>query len=150
HHRHRPKHTQGCREHPAQQGHQCPDRRATGRRQSIMKAGTQPGNGRLDRWTTYREAMEQPNIWRAWAGALEAHASEISAWLKQRRHEEIWFCGAGTSAFIGDTLCSYLNRPDTGPRYRSIPTTDLVSCPANYLPSDRRILVVSFGRSGDS
>lgn len=115
-----------------------------------MKAETQPANGRIDRWVTYQEAMAQPDIWRAWAGPLSLHAAEISAWLKERRHEEVWFCGAGTSAFIGETLCSYLNRPGTGPHFRSIPTTDLVSCPASYLPSDRRILVVSFGRSGDS
>lgn len=115
-----------------------------------MKAAIYPGRAGLDRWATYREAMEQPAIWRGWARPLEAHAVEIAAWLKERRHEEIWFCGAGTSAFIGDTLCSHLNRPGTGPRYRSVPTTDLVSCPGSYLPTDKRVLVVSFGRSGDS
>lgn len=115
-----------------------------------MKAGTQTSSGSLDRWITFNEAMAQPAIWRAWAEPLTAYAAAIAAWLKSRDHDEVWFCGAGTSAFIGETLCSHLNGANTRARFRSVPTTDLVSCPANYLPTDKRILVVSFGRSGDS
>jgi fructoselysine-6-P-deglycase FrlB-like protein len=115
-----------------------------------MNTKKQTAGDRLDHWITYQETMAQPGIWRSWAQQLEAHAAAMSAWLAARDHEEIWFCGAGTSAFIGDMLCSYLSRPASRIRYRSIPTTDLVSCPANYIVTDRRILVVSFGRSGDS
>jgi len=104
----------------------------------------------LERWTTFREAMSQPGIWRSWAGDLAPLARTVSEWIRARDHEEIWLCGAGTSAFIGETLSVYLNAPPRQPRYRSISTTDLVSCPANYVGSRRRILVVSFGRSGDS
>lgn len=115
-----------------------------------MKIDKQPSGSRLDHWITFREMMAQPDIWRAWAEPLQACAASISAWLAVRDHEEIWFCGAGTSAFIGETLSAYLNRPNSRIRYRSIPTTDLVSCPAHYIATDKRILVVSFGRSGDS
>ena len=115
-----------------------------------MKTEKPAANGRFDHWITFQEAMAQPDIWRAWAEPLQARSAAVSDWLAARGHEEVWFCGAGTSAFIGDTLCSYLNRPDARTRYRSIPSTDLVSCPANYISTDKRILVVSFGRSGDS
>lgn len=115
-----------------------------------MKAEKQLSGSRLDRWITFHEIMAQPAIWRAWAEPLSGYAAAIRTWLKDRDHQEVWFCGAGTSAFIGDTLCSYLNRPNSIARFRSVATTDLVSCPSSYLPTDKRILVVSFGRSGDS
>jgi fructoselysine-6-P-deglycase FrlB-like protein len=104
----------------------------------------------LQHWATFRETMSQPAIWRSWTNQLVAHAETISAWVRSRGYTEIWFCGAGTSAFIGDTLSAYLNTPPRTLRCRSIPTTDLVSCPANFIRPDDRILVVSFGRSGTS
>jgi fructoselysine-6-P-deglycase FrlB-like protein len=107
-------------------------------------------NDRLNRWATFREASAQPRIWREWAPELDALKASLSEWLKERAHDEIWLCGAGTSAFIGETLSVYLNASTHSPRYRAISTTDLVSAPANYIVGDRNILVVSFGRSGDS
>jgi fructoselysine-6-P-deglycase FrlB-like protein len=115
-----------------------------------MNAKQQPRNGPLERWVTFNEAMSQPRIWRGWADRLGQHAKAVSAWMRARGHAEIWFCGAGTSAFIGDTLCAYLNVPPRQSRFRSVPTTDLVSCPGDFIRTDRRILVVSFGRSGNS
>ncbi len=105
----------------------------------------------LARWGTFREAMTQPAIWRSWAEQLAVHAKGVSAWLRQREHSEVWFCGAGTSAFIGETLAAYLNSVARNRAiFRSIPTTDLVSCPRDFLQAERKLLVVSFGRSGDS
>lgn len=105
----------------------------------------------LARWATYREATAQPAIWRSWADDLTQHADAVAAWVRARNPREVWFCGAGTSAYIGDTLCAYLNAVRGGPaRYRAIPTTDLVSCPRNFLNAADRLLVVSFGRSGGS
>ncbi len=105
----------------------------------------------LARWATYRETMSQPAVWRSWAEPLSALAEMVSTWLRTRDHREVWLCGAGTSAFIGDTLSAYLDS-QFGSRamYRSIPTTDLVSCPRNFLRQNGKLLVVSFGRSGDS
>ncbi len=110
----------------------------------------QDRNGGLEQWITFHETMAQPAIWRSWGEPLNAISEPVSAWLKSRDHDEVWFCGAGSSAFIGDALAASLNRPGARTRYRSIPTTDLVSCPASYLPATGRILAVSFGRSGDS
>ncbi len=105
----------------------------------------------LSRWATYREATAQPAIWRSWADDLTQQAEAVAAWIRVRSYREVWFCGAGTSAYIGDTLCAYLNAGSGGSaRYRSIPTTDFVSCPRNFFSVPDRLLVVSFGRSGDS
>ena len=63
------------------------------------------------------------------------------------------FCGAGTSAFIGDTLVAWLrgrfesSNPVT---FESVSTTNLVANPAQYLKVDRPIIMVSFARSGNS
>jgi fructoselysine-6-P-deglycase FrlB-like protein len=112
---------------------------------------TEEATGRgLARWHTYREAMSQPKLWRSWAVELSAQAEEIASWLAAADYDEIWFCGAGTSAFIGETLATYLNSMPGQAKYRAIPTTDLVSCPGNYIRSNVRVLVISFGRSGDS
>jgi fructoselysine-6-P-deglycase FrlB-like protein len=94
--------------------------------------------------------MAQPRIWRNWAQALQPLSKSLARWVKAGDYEEIWLCGAGTSAFIGETLAAYLDTPSRRARYRAVSTTDLVSCPANYIGGRRKILVVSFGRSGDS
>lgn len=105
---------------------------------------------RLERWETVREIIQQPMVWRKLAAQLAAVSGDIRQWLASRGHDEIWFCGAGTSAFIGQTLEAYLNRAAGPARFRSVPTTDLVSSPRSFLRPGVRALVVSFGRSGNS
>jgi fructoselysine-6-P-deglycase FrlB-like protein len=116
----------------------------------MMELAEQTISTSLSKWTTFREAMSQPALWRSWAKDLASHADAVSKWVQSRAYDEIWFCGAGTSAFIGETLATYLNSRPGPAKYRAIPTTDLVSSPRNYIRSGVRPLVVSFGRSGDS
>lgn len=104
----------------------------------------------LSRWTTYREIVAQPQIWRDWARPLGDHAARIATWFQPDAYDQIWLCGAGTSAFIGEALATHLNRAPHPLRYRSIATTDLVASPGAYLRPQDRVLVISFGRSGDS
>ncbi|QQA44151.1 SIS domain-containing protein [Pelagovum pacificum] len=98
----------------------------------------------LTQWTTWREIGAQPDIWRRWE--QDFALQDVRAWIAGLDVDEVWFCGAGSSAFIGDIVASGIKgeRP-----FRSVPTTDLISRPDFYL-SDRRPLVVSFGRSGGS
>jgi len=100
----------------------------------------------LSRWQTWREIMAQPAIWTAWAADPALAAARD--WLAQAAPDEVWFTGAGSSAYIGDMACAGLEG-QPGPRLRAVPTTDLVSRPRAYL-NGRRPLVVSFGRSGNS
>lgn len=99
------------------------------------------------RWATWSEIHAQPAIWRQWAGTCDFAAHR--AWIADQDFDEIWFCGAGTSAFIGDIIVAGLEAQRGGPTLRSVPSTDLVARPHAYL-SDRRPLIVSFGRSGNS
>lgn len=106
--------------------------------------------GDLDRWATTREIKRQPAIWRSFAARLAGVAAEVKAWIAERRPDEVWFCGAGTSAFVGEALASYLNTAPGPVRFRAIPTTDLIAAPRSYLRPGVKLLVVSFGRSGNS
>ncbi|PSL19768.1 SIS domain-containing protein [Shimia abyssi] len=93
------------------------------------------------KWFTTLETARQPQIWRDWGRSLAVE--ELRAWVATQEYDELWFCGAGTSAYIGDIIAAAL------PGTQSIATTDLVARPQHYLKG-RRPLVVSFGRSGNS
>lgn len=95
----------------------------------------------LNTWATWREIHRQPDIWRSWASELDV--AGLRAWVADQSYDEVWFCGAGTSAYIGDIIAASVKGT------RSVPTTDLVANPAHIL-SGARPLVVSFGRSGNS
>ena len=90
----------------------------------------------------------KPGIWRSWAN--DFCAEKYRSWIEQLGIREVWFCGAGTSGYIGDILSAGLPNAE-GIRFRSIPSTDLVSRAQYYLehpPND--LLFVNFGRSGNS
>lgn len=98
----------------------------------------------LKDWATWREIHAQPAIWRDWAGQLDVGA--LRDWVAALGPRPVWFCGAGTSAYIGDILAAGLEgRGD----FRAVPTTDIVARPQAYL-TGRAPLIVHFGRSGNS
>lgn len=102
-------------------------------------------------WHTFREIEAQPEIWDAWAREFATQAEQIKSWIASKRIARVWFTGAGTSAFIGDTLADALSERISGITCRSVPSTDLVASPATYLEhACDDLLVVSFGRSGNS
>ncbi|QDL53683.1 SIS domain-containing protein [Rhodoferax aquaticus] len=104
----------------------------------------------MQQWHTYREIHAQPRVWSAWAAQLAQQLPALQGWLKDADYAAVWFCGAGTSAFIGEALASYLNPRSATPRYRAVATTDVVAQPYHALQTAGKLLVVSFGRSGNS
>lgn len=100
----------------------------------------------LSQSATWREIHAQPAIWAGWGAALPL--ADLRAWVAAQGVEEVWFCGAGTSAYVGEILAAGLEGAP-GPRLRAVATTDIVARPGAYLRGGRR-LVVSFGRSGNS
>ncbi len=103
-----------------------------------------------DDWQTESEIAAQPAIWRSWASKLPRIAAEIRTWVEQRKPDEIWLCGAGSSAFIGDAIAVSVNGCRRGIPVVAIASTDLVAYPGDYFKQCKRPLVVSFGRSGNS
>ncbi len=100
----------------------------------------------LDHWATWREILAQPSIWDAWGKSFDP--TQLRSWIAELAVDEVWFCGAGTSAYIGDIVVAGLEG-QAGPRLRAVASTDLVSRPRVYL-NGIKPLVVSFGRSGNS
>ncbi|MEE9386983.1 MAG: SIS domain-containing protein [Paracoccaceae bacterium] len=102
----------------------------------------------MENWATYQEIQQQPAIWRSWAEKFGSELAEHRDWIKDQNPDEIWLTGAGTSAYIGDLIAAHLGADPR--RIRAVSSTDLVSCPQNFIRSDLRPLIISFGRSGNS
>jgi tagatose-6-phosphate ketose/aldose isomerase len=102
-------------------------------------------------WTA-REIAQQPATLLSTQRLLESRAHTISAFLAPllaRRELRVILTGAGSSAFIGETLAPLLTRA-LKRLVEAIPTTDLLSGPDQYLRPEVPTLLVSFGRSGGS
>ena len=93
----------------------------------------------LDQWATWCEIHSQPAIWRAWGAQLDV--AGLRAWVAAQSFDEVWFCGAGTSAYIGDIIAADVNCT------RAVPTTDIVSNSSHFLTGTEP-LYGTFGRSG--
>lgn len=102
-------------------------------------------------WTT-REIAQQPDVWRDALDRIAAQRAALDAWLAPLLADpsrRIILTGAGSSAYIGDTLAPALTMA-LGRRVEAISTTSLVATPEAWLLADRPTLLVSFGRSGNS
>ena len=75
----------------------------------------------LSDWATWREIHGQPEIWRSWGAKLDV--AGLRDWIAAQDFDEVWFCGAGTSAYIGDIVAASVKGT------RSVPSTDLVADP---------------------
>lgn len=101
--------------------------------------------------TTAKEILQQPALWRNLAQLLMKQSQEIDAFmsrLEKLSDLRIILTGAGSSAFIGESLQMMLGR-GYGLRSEAIATTDIVSAPEAVL-FDVPTLLVSFSRSGES
>jgi tagatose-6-phosphate ketose/aldose isomerase len=102
-------------------------------------------------WTA-REIAQQAKTLVATREVVDRRAAEIAAFLGPvlaRRDLRVVLTGAGSSAFIGESLAPVLMR-HLHRRVEAVPTTDLLSGPAQYFQADVPTLLVSFGRSGNS
>ncbi|MGI6739127.1 MAG: SIS domain-containing protein [Christensenellales bacterium] len=101
--------------------------------------------------TTAKEILQQPVLWKRLAELLKNQQAEINAFMEELPplcQLRIILTGAGSSAFIGESLQAMLLRT-IGLRTETIATTDIVSAPESYL-ANVPTLLVSFSRSGES
>jgi tagatose-6-phosphate ketose/aldose isomerase len=101
---------------------------------------------------TAREIAQQPAVWRKVADLIGSARAEIDAKigpLLARDDVRIVFTGAGTSAYVGDTIAPALGERFGRPA-EAVPTTDIVANPRAAFAGDRPTLLVSFARSGNS
>lgn len=105
---------------------------------------------------TTAEIKQQPDLWDETYSLYTKKRVKIQAFLQklEERHERIRviFTGAGTSAYVGDTVTPYLKGKVDERKWEllSVPTTTLVSNPYEFLKRDFPTLLVSFARSGNS
>ena len=101
---------------------------------------------------TASEICQQPEAWRDTLIILKKRQPEIESFIKPlmlKKHLQIIFTGAGTSAYVGDTIAPYL-REKIGSHVDSVATTDIVATPLQFLDKNTPTILVSFARSGDS
>ena len=105
---------------------------------------------------TRSEIAQQPEIWKKTYEIIKSQKENIRSYFEMITHKhsnvKVILTGAGTSAFVGDTIEPYLNKVCDQQIYniQSIPTTNIVSNPENYLDQKIPTIMVSFARSGDS
>lgn len=102
-------------------------------------------------WTA-KEISQQPDAWLETKRIVDANAEQLNLWLKPllaKKDLRIILTGAGTSAYIGDTLAPHLTKENKR-QFESISTTNIVASPDLYLFKDQPTLLVSYGRSGSS
>ena len=105
-----------------------------------------------DGYHTAKEICQQPETWEKSLKILAEQKYTLQAFVQPllaKPNLRIIFTGAGTSAYVGDTIAPYL-REKTGRDIWSIATTDIVAAPQMYLRKDVPTVLVSFARSGDS
>ena len=105
---------------------------------------------------TTREIYQQPDVWKEAFESYQARRDEIAAFLQgiADKHDyiKVILTGAGTSAYVGDTLVPYFKEvyDERKWNFNSIATTDIVANPQTYLKKDVATVLVSFARSGNS
>ena len=105
---------------------------------------------------TTREIYQQPDVWKEAFESYQARRDEIAAFLKgiADKHDyiKVILTGAGTSAYVGDTLVPYFKEvyDERKWNFNAIATTDIVANPETYLKKDVGTVLVSFARSGNS
>ena len=101
---------------------------------------------------TAKEISSQPDLWRRTYSKLLEEKYQIEEFF-----EKVWksncsyviLTGAGTSAFIGESLVGSFQKK-WGIPCRAIATTDIITHPENYFIKTAPTLLISFARSGDS
>ncbi|MGS7065752.1 SIS domain-containing protein [Streptococcus pyogenes] len=107
---------------------------------------------------TTKEIKQQPALWQETMTSFDITKEALVSFLKavyesaNGNRVRVIFTGAGTSEYVGNTICPYLNKVGNRQRYffDSIASTDLVAAPEYYLAEEEMVLLVSFARSGNS
>ena len=105
---------------------------------------------------TTREIEQQPELWQQTWSIYQNNKSKIIDFLSQINQKwgkvRVIFTGAGTSAYVGNTIMPYIQKHGDRKKYdfEAIDTTKIVSTPEDYLAKDTPTILVSFARSGNS
>ncbi|MDK6233171.1 SIS domain-containing protein [Aerococcus sp. UMB10185] len=105
---------------------------------------------------TAPEVKQQPELWEETLAIYKENREALADFLGkiEAKHDQIRiiFTGAGTSAFVGETVLPYVSEQLDAKKWRveAIATTSIVSNPYQYLEKELPTLLVSYARSGNS
>lgn len=100
---------------------------------------------------TIKEISSQKEVWISVYNKIKLRKNEIQTFVDRfDRDTRIIFTGAGSSGFIGDSLAPIVRKEFNFTDVESVHSTDIVGAPEQYLNKDKRTVLVSFGRSGNS
>jgi len=101
---------------------------------------------------TETEILGQPELWLKLWNNFQSVKHELKNYLSlifENSDIRIILTGAGTSAFIGDVLLGIFNKSFQNP-ISAVATTDLITHPELYFNKNKKYLLISFARSGNS
>jgi len=103
---------------------------------------------------TSKEILGQPKLWADVYNKIRNQEKEIQDFFKREsinnsKNLNIILTGAGSSAFIGE-IAQYSFRKAGFKNTKAVPTTDLVTHFTDIVDVQKPLLLVSFGRSGNS
>ena len=103
-------------------------------------------------FNTAKEILQQPKLWKEALTLFKDSEKDLLDFFSRINLNEeyrIIFTGAGTSEYVGNILKPFLNKNEKK-EFESIATTDILNNPLNYFKKEKKTLIVSFARSGDS
>jgi tagatose-6-phosphate ketose/aldose isomerase len=105
---------------------------------------------------TLREILQQPQTWRETYQKVLRSSTELEEFLtradvdaKCKTPPNVLLVGAGTSDYIGKSVCALLQK-EWSCNVQAIPSTDLLTNMEDHILPDVDYLWISFSRSGDS
>lgn len=109
-------------------------------------------DAQLRKYATYREIQHQSKTWNETIAYFQNNKEALTSLmngLDEKENLQVVITGAGSSAFVGNSVAAYLNH-QTKHLVQSIPTTDLITNPELYIEKKRPLLLISCARSGNS
>jgi tagatose-6-phosphate ketose/aldose isomerase len=102
---------------------------------------------------TLREILQQPQTWRRTFERVQSSSGPIAEFLDNAgmgaKSLNVFLIGAGTSDYIGKSVCALLQKSWLC-NVEAVPSTDLLTNMEEHVIPDRDYLWISFSRSGDS
>ena len=102
---------------------------------------------------TLGEILQQPQTWRKTYEKVVQSSRHIAEFLTSAgvgtEHLNVLLIGAGTSDYIGKSVCALLQK-EWKCNVQAVPSTDLLTNMEDHVLPDSEYLWISFSRSGDS
>ena len=102
---------------------------------------------------TLREILQQPQTWRRTYEKVQSASGLITQFLESggigAKSLNVFLVGAGTSDYIGKSVCALLQKSWLC-NVEAVPSTDLLTNMEDHVIPERDYLWISFSRSGDS